>query len=49
MSIYGINDGSPAELQSEMVSMYMTHSRATNKEGIVSITPVSGKIDFELQ
>ncbi|MBL7022367.1 prepilin-type N-terminal cleavage/methylation domain-containing protein [Patescibacteria group bacterium] len=49
VSIYGINDGSPAELQSEMVSMYMTHSRATNKEGIVSITPVSGKIDFELQ
>ncbi len=49
VSIYTVLGAGAAVLQSDTVSITMTHSRATNKEGIISITPVSGKIDFELQ
>ena len=32
----------------EELEIRITHTRATSKTGIISITPVSGKIDFEL-
>ncbi|MFW0862598.1 MAG: pilus assembly FimT family protein [Candidatus Komeilibacteria bacterium] len=49
VSIYTVLGSADPVLQSSTTSLSLTHSRATNKTGTVSITPVSGKVDFTLE
>lgn len=49
VSVYGIDGLGASTLQANTTSIYMTHLRAVGKTGIVSITPVSGRVDFEIQ
>jgi len=49
VSIYGVDGFGESFLQADTTSLYMTHLRAVSKTGVASITPVSGRVDFELQ
>jgi len=44
-----VKDQNSADISSSEVSLRLLHSKVTNKTGVVSITPVSGKVDFVLE
>ena len=44
-----VNDQNAENISESYISLRLLHSKVTGKTGVVSITPVSGKVDFVLE